>query len=46
MKKMLASTTAALTLLATSLVAQAADLPMQAYKSAPVCALTTQGEPS
>jgi outer membrane immunogenic protein len=38
MKKMLASTTAALALLATSLVAQAADLPMQAYKSAPVVA--------
>ena len=38
MKKMLASTTAALALLATPLVAQAADLPMQAYKSAPVVA--------
>jgi hypothetical protein len=35
MKKILTSTTAALALLATSLVAQAADLPAQAYISAP-----------
>jgi outer membrane immunogenic protein len=38
MKKILTSTTAALALLATSLVAQAADLPAQAYVGAPVVA--------
>jgi outer membrane immunogenic protein len=38
MKKILLSTTATLALLTSSLVAPAADLPMQAYKSAPVVA--------
>src|SRR5712672_1453677 len=36
MKKILASTSAALALLATSLVAQAADLPQKTYAPAPV----------
>jgi outer membrane immunogenic protein len=35
-KKILASTTAAVALLTTSLVAQAADLPQKAYASPPV----------